>query len=174
MKSISFFTAAFALAISGTALAVEPQKEVKAGDMTFKWSIEGNKMHATLRAKTTGWIAVGFNPTKGMKDAMYVLGAEKDGKVKVENHFGTSERAHTPYKELDCKETVTNTSGKLDGEYTEISFTIPTDANDKCSKPLAMDKDTKVLLAFGSGKKFSLGHPFKATMMVNLKTGAHK
>lgn len=174
MKSILVTFSVCSLAIASSAIAAPKQFEVTSGPMTFKWSIEGNNLRGTVRAKTTGWVAVGFNPSKGMKDAMFVLGAEKDGKVKVENHFGTSERAHESYASLGCKETLTNTTGKLDGEYTEISFTIPTNASDKCSKPLNLNGDTKLLMAHGSGKKFSFGHPFKVALTVNLATGAKK
>jgi len=173
MKIFRIALASTALFGGASALAAGPH-EVSAETMTFRWKIEGKKLTGTVRAKTTGWVGVGFNATRAMKDGMFVIGAEKDGKVKVENHFGSSERAHTSYKELGCAETVTNTSGKMVGEYTEISFTIPTDVSDKCSKPLNIDGDTKVLLAYGSGKKFTFAHPFKATMIVNLKTGAKK
>jgi hypothetical protein len=173
MKKFSVVCAS-ALIWGATSAHANTLHEVKAESMTFRWKIEGNLMHGILRAKTTGWVAVGFNPSKGMKDASYVIGAEKDGKVKVENHFGTSERAHLSNKELGCKETITNAKGRLDGDFTEISFTIPTDTNDKCAKPLSFTQDTKVLLAYGSGKRFTFGHPFKTTMMVNLKTGVKK
>ena len=149
-------------------------KEAKAGTMSFQWKVEGKSLDVKVRAKSDGWVGIGFNASKAMKDATFIIGAEKDGKVKVENHFGTSERAHTAFKDLGCKDIITNTAAKRDGDFTEISFTMPIDANDKCVKPIAIDKDIKVLLAHGSRKVFTAGHPFVGQLLVNLSTGASK
>ncbi|MCD6121274.1 MAG: hypothetical protein J7K04_05515 [Spirochaetales bacterium] len=38
--------------------------------ITLKWKIEEKNLHIIiLSAETEGWLAVGFNPTKKMKDA---------------------------------------------------------------------------------------------------------
>jgi hypothetical protein len=171
LKSVLFPIACLA---SITAFAAESQKEVKSGDMSFQWKIEGNLLQGTIRAKTEGWVSVGFNPTKAMKDGMFVIGSVTDGKAVVENHFGTEKGKHVANKDLGCKETLTNTSAKRDGAFTEVSFTMPIDFDDKCSKPLSLDKDTKLILAYGSSSKLTSGHPFVRKITVNLKTGAQK
>ncbi len=38
------------------------------------WTFESNQMYMAIRAQTTGWVAIGFDPTDRMKDADMVYG----------------------------------------------------------------------------------------------------
>ena len=38
------------------------------------WTFEGNEMYMAIRAQTTGWVAIGFDPSDRMKDADMVYG----------------------------------------------------------------------------------------------------
>ena len=42
-------------------------------NMTFQWRVEGQELHVGLKAETTSWVGVGFNPSSGMKDANFIL-----------------------------------------------------------------------------------------------------
>ena len=55
--------------------------EMEAKGVTFAWKIDGDTLHAKVSAKTKGWVAVGFNPTKKMQDANYIIGFVKGGDV---------------------------------------------------------------------------------------------
>ena len=53
------------------------------GELEVYSRIDGNKARLALRAKTNGYVAIGFDPTDKMKDADIILGFVKDGKAVV-------------------------------------------------------------------------------------------
>ena len=53
------------------------------GELEVYSRIDGNKARLALRAKTNGYVAIGFDPADKMKDADIILGFVKDGKAVV-------------------------------------------------------------------------------------------
>lgn len=147
--------------------------EVK--NMQFSWTIEGDKIHVKLSAKTTGWVAVGFDPEKDMGGANIIIGAVKGGKFKIEDHYANRSRGHSSDEKLGGKNDVLNPSGSEENGVTTISFTLPLDTGDKFDKPIDPAKTSKVMLAYGSGRdSFKARHPFRTTYEINFLTGETK
>jgi len=59
------------------------------GEVDVYSRIDGGKVRIALRAKTNGYVAIGFAPSDKMKDADIVLGFVKDGKAVVLDMFST-------------------------------------------------------------------------------------
>ena len=74
--------------------AVEYDHTLEDKKISFSWTVDGEKIHIKLVAKTEGWVGIGFNPSKKMKDANFILGYVKKGVVKVTDEFGTSATGH--------------------------------------------------------------------------------
>jgi len=143
--------------------------------ISFHWKAVDNLLHVKLIAETTGWVGIGFNPTKNMLNANFIIGYVKNGEPKVADHFGISERQHKSDPKLGGKKDVTDISGKEEKGITEIKFAIPLDSGDANDRPLSLNSDTIVLLAYGAGRdSFRSRHKFRTTLRVNLKTGAYK
>lgn len=158
----------FPIAVS----AMDYPQKLEAKDMDFSWRIDGDQIHIKLSAKTTGWVAIGFDPEKDMQGANIIIGAVKKGKFKVEDHYGDRRRGHSSDKELGGNNDVMNASGSEVDGITTISFSIPLDTGDKYDKPVTPDKMTKIMLGYGSGKdSFRTRHPYRAVYEVNLMTG---
>ncbi|MCD4720189.1 MAG: hypothetical protein K8S13_10080 [Desulfobacula sp.] len=64
--------------------AMEYQHTLEVKNMQFSWTIEENQIHVQLSAKTTGWVAIGFDPEKAMGGANIIIGAVKKGKFGIE------------------------------------------------------------------------------------------
>jgi hypothetical protein len=154
------------------ASAAEFAHKTEAGGVTFEWTLDGANLNAKLTAKTTGWVGVGFNPTKDMQDAAFVIGAFKDGAAKAALFIGTSPSAHSKEVEQDF---VSNVAGKEENGVTEISFTIPLNypKNPKV-KPIAVDKDIDMLLAVSAEDTVKAKHRDRAHFKLNLTTGEKK
>jgi len=143
--------------------------------MSFLWKIDGDRIHIKLVAKTTGWVGVGFNPSKIMKDANFILGYVKDGKPAITDHFGTGERMHQRDKKLGGESNFSNIFGKEENGKTEIGFTIPLKSGDSNDQEISVDKDTIILLAYGAGRdSFRAVHKFRTSITVNLASGKYK
>ena len=142
------------------------------GQMRFSWEIKGDTLEATMTAPTTSWVGVGFNPSRAMKDANYVLGYVKDGKPKVTDHFGKGLRQHAKDTKLGGKTNVTLISGEETATGTTITFAIPLDSGDAKDTKLDPAKPTVLLMAYGSGRDtFRSKHSWRGQVRVNLATG---
>ncbi len=60
--------------LAGSAYSADYQHSIDVDKMKFSWSIDGDKLAASVSGPTTSWVAVGFNPTKAMKDANIIIG----------------------------------------------------------------------------------------------------
>ncbi|MFH2061174.1 MAG: DOMON domain-containing protein [Pseudomonadota bacterium] len=163
----------FLTAFSASAMDYQHKLEVK--DMQFSWTIEGDNIHVMVSAKTTGWVGIGFDPEKAMQGANIIIGAVKDGKVKIEDHYGDRNRGHSSDEELGGKNDVINPSGMEEGGVTTISFTLPLTSDDKWDKPINASGTTRIMLAYGAGKdSFKTRHPYRTIYDVDLSTGKSK
>ena len=147
--------------------------KIISGAMEFHWSITGQTIHAKVKGETAGWVAVGFNPSEGMKDGNFIMGFVKDGKVELSNQFGISKYIHKNVTTLGGRDHILNSSGFMKGNLTEISFDYPLTTGDKLDRPININGDTVLLLAMSSGVFLSRQHNFRSKLIVNLSKGSY-
>jgi len=163
----------FSLPLSLSAMEYQHKLEVK--DMQFSWTIEGDKIHVQVTAETTGWVSIGFDPESAMEGANIIIGAVKDGKVKIEDHYGDRKRGHSSDEDLGGKNDVINPSGSEVDGVTTISFTYPLNTGDKYDKVIQPQGKSRVMLAYGAGKdSFKTRHPYRTIYDINYSTGENK
>lgn len=175
-KSILIIAALLIVAvIPATALSMEYAHTLEVKNMSFSWTIEGDQIHVKLSAKTTGWVGIGFDPESAMAGADIVIGAVKDDKFKVEDHYGDRKRGHSSDEKLGGKNDVLNASGSEAEGVTTISFTKALKANEKYDKDINAEGTYRIMLAYGSGKdSFKTRHPYRTVYDINLATGESK
>jgi hypothetical protein len=153
--------------------AAEYDHEVKDKKINFCWKVEGDKLAVKVSAETDGWVGIGFNPTKAMKGANFILGYVKKGVAKLDDDFGTGENEHTPDTKLEGTEDVTLIGGTEADGMTTIEFTLPLDSADKNDTKIDVNGDNIILLAYGAGRdSFKTKHKYRTALKVNLSTGA--
>ncbi|MGL1932276.1 MAG: DOMON domain-containing protein [Desulfotalea sp.] len=163
------------LVLTTQALANEYQHSVTTEDMTFSWSIDGDNLAAKVSGPTTGWVSVGFNPTKNMKDANIIIGYVKKGKVKIIDEYGIAATQHKSDKKVGGTDNVTVVGGSEEGNVTTIEFIIPLKSGDEKDSALDPAVDTAVILAYGPDRdSFRLKHEMAYKVTVNLGNGAIK
>jgi hypothetical protein len=141
-------------------------------NIVFEWKLSGEILHIRLAAKTEGWVGIGFNPSKRMKDANFIIGYVKEGNVTVTDHYGTTERQHEKDTKLGGQMNIGDIAGKEENGVTEITFSIPLNSAGPKDRPIWTDKDNTVLLAYGAGRdSFTAKHQFKTALKVNISTG---
>ncbi|UCH77889.1 MAG: DOMON domain-containing protein [Candidatus Coatesbacteria bacterium] len=138
--------------------------------ITLTWQPEGANLHVTVKAPTTGWVAVGFDPTVGMKDANLILGYVAGGTVSTRDDFGTAATAHDADTNLGGTDNVLNPAGKEEAGSTEISFTIPLDSGDAYDRVLVVGRTYKVLLAYGpnGADDFAIKHATRVAANITI------
>ncbi len=161
--------------IFSTVQAKEYDHEVKNKKISFFWKVQGDIIAIKVTAETKGWVGIGFNPSKKMKDANFVLGYVKNGKVEIRDDFGKSKTSHKPDSKLGGTSDVVLTGGTEKGGITTIEFTFPLKSGDKYDSEINANGDNIVLLAYGSGRDgFTARHKFRTALRVNLATGDFK
>jgi hypothetical protein len=60
--------------------------EVQGASVTFRWTVQGELLHAEMSAPTTGWVCVGLSDSPGLWGSLLVMGAVRDGQAHVEEH----------------------------------------------------------------------------------------
>jgi hypothetical protein len=167
--------ASLSLLLGGELRAAEYQHSLTVDQMTFAWSVVGENLAVKLSAPTTGWVAVGFNPTDMMKDANIIIGYVKDGKVEVSDDFGTQPTQHAADSKREGADNVTLIGGSETGTTTTLEFSIPLKSGDPNDGVIDPKADTKVMLAYGPDRDSTkLKHQFTRTVIVNLASGAKK
>lgn len=165
----------FLVSMVNVAQSADYQHSLTVEKMTFDWSIEGDQLAVKLSAPTTGWVAVGFNPSSKMKDANIIIGYVKKGKVKIVDDFGTAATQHKDDTKVGGAENVTVVGGSEEGDTTTIEFSIPLNSGDEKDGVIDPNGDTTVILGYGPDRdSFRMKHDFNATIVVNLGTGAKK
>lgn len=162
------------LTTAAHAQAAQYDHEIQDKKMTFSWKVEGDKLAVKLSAQTEGWVGIGFNPSRMMKDANFILGYVKDGKAEISDDFGDSDNNHSTDSKLGGSDDVTLVGGTEEGGKTTIEFTIPLQSVDKNDgAAINTTGDTVVLLAYGGGRdSFKSKHQYRSALKVNLSTGA--
>ena len=175
LKKCLLFVSCLVLSLCSTVYAASYDHEITAHKMTFSWKVDGANLNVRLSAPTKGWVAIGFNPSKEMKDAKFVLGYVKDGKAVLSDEFGTGENKHDAVEDLGGKSDVTLVGGTEAGGITTIEFTLPLVAKDTKGGKIDPAADTVVLLAYGPDHdSFKMKHKFRTSLTVNLTTGKNK
>lgn len=134
-------------------------------NFSLEWSVEGKDITFTLRAKTTGWISVGFNPSQVMVDAQIIIGAVTDGETLIRDDFGNGLFTHIPDTAAGGTDDITLLSGREADGWTELVFSIPIDSGDEYDSRLTLGKSHKVLIAYGPDgiDSFKTKHSFKTS-----------
>jgi hypothetical protein len=154
------------------AVSGEYDHKIAVENVVFQWKIKGETIHIRMAAKTEGWVGIGFNPSARMKDANFIIGYVKEGKVNITDHYGTTERQHEKDTKLGGQMNIADMAGKEEKGVTEISFSIPLNSEDPKDQPIWTDKDNTVLLAYGAGRdSFRAKHLFRTVLKVNMSTG---
>jgi len=172
MKKLIFILI-FVLIVSSFGLAAQEKnkdgfKSISSKDITLKWKIEGKNLHILVYAKTKGWLAVGFNPTKRMKDANIIIGYVKKGKFFIRDDYGVSIMSHKADTVLKGKNNILKPVGKEKDGITTMEFSIPLSSGDKFDRKLVAGKEYRVLLAYGKKDNFTSYHAYRAAVEITL------
>ena len=123
----------------------------------FQWKVDGKNLNVQLAAPTTGWLAIGFDPTNKMADANILIGYVTDGSVFLRDDFGAGQVKHSPDTKLGGEEHFSDLEGNETGGITRIRFTIPLDSGDAFDKVLEQGRTYKVIYSYGPNGKDDFG-----------------
>jgi hypothetical protein len=133
------------------------------GGITLQWKVDGENLRVRVAAAVTGWVAVGFDPSRKMQDSNIIIGYVEGGRVFVEDHYGTGATSHSPDADLGGRNDVSDVEGGEENGGTWLSFTIPLDSGDRYDKALEPGNSYRVNLAAGGQDDSGNYHGTKRT-----------
>ncbi len=116
------------------------------------WTIIDEIIYMGLRAKSTGWLSLGFEPTDGMKDADMIFGwVTSGGDAEMRDAYSTGTTGpHPEDGTLGGTDDLESIEGAESGGWTTIEFRRDLDTGDQYDHPISTSSSTTVIWAFGS------------------------
>jgi hypothetical protein len=140
-----------------------------AGGITLQWKTDTmGFLHVKVKAPTTGWVAVGFDPTIGMQDANIIIGYVSGDTAHIRDDYGSALNAHESDIDGGGEDNVTNKDGTESGGETEITFTIPLDSGDSRDRILIEGNIYLVLLAYGQDSEDNFDSYHKSRTLTSI------
>ena len=115
----------------------------------FEWRIEGENIRLRLEAPTTGWIAVGFDPTRIMSDANMIIGYRNGDEQVLEDHYGNSIVTHVRDTQGGGTDDIIEYEVNEANGSTSFEALIPLDSGDSRDRPLVPGNEHRVIFAHG-------------------------
>lgn len=145
-------------------------EKVEVSGITLEWRSDGTNLDVRVFAPTTGWVAVGFNPSSMMKDANFIIGYVAGNDVFISDEFGSTQTSHTPDADLGGSDNVFNKEGTQTGNGTRITFSIPLNSGDSYDQVLVPGQTYKIILAYGpdGADDFTTKHALRASVDIKI------
>ncbi len=137
-----------------------PQKLALEDDsFVVYWKNDHEFLYMALKAKTTGWLAIGFEPTSRMKDADMIFGWVEDGQATLLDLYSTgSTGPHPPDEELGGTNDILEFKGSEKEGYTTIEFKRKMNTGDQYDKVLVPGQTLNFIWAMSTSDSFNRKH----------------
>jgi len=128
------------------------------GNYELNWRSDQQYVYVGMKAKTTGFVALGIQPGSRMKNADMVFGFVKDGETTVHDLFSTGDFGpHPPDTQMGGTNDITVSAGKEEDGYTTIEFQRALVTGDQYDNPLSSGQN-KIIWSYGSADDLEPKH----------------
>ena len=139
------------------------------GDFSISWSNDNDYVYIGIKARMSGWAAVGFGAETFMKNADIIEGSVKDGNLTIADMFSTGEFGpHPPDTQLGGTDDILASGGKAGDAFTVIEFQRKLDTGDKFDKPLVKGIN-KIIWAYSGQPVLTVKHSSRGAGEIELK-----
>ncbi len=130
------------------------------GHFSLYWSIEGEHIRMAMKGKTTGWVSLGMEPTRKMKDADMIIGwVDENGISSVLDCYSTGDYGpHPPDTTLGGTDDILDFGGTENDGWTIIEFERLLDTGDAKDRAIRSDGSLTVIWATGDADDHTDGH----------------
>lgn len=135
-------------------------EEGQGGEMTY--TVEGfsftwqqdpastDSLIISVTAPTTGWVAVGFEPSSFMNGANLIIGYVESNTPSIRDDYGTGQVTHDSDVNLGGTSDIRTISGSQSSGETTISFKMPYNSQDQYDKVLQEGQNYTFIFAYGA------------------------
>ena len=131
------------------------------GNMELQWTSDSTYIYAAMKAKTTGFVAIGVQPGTTMLNADIIFGFVIDGQTQIFDLFSTgSFGPHPQDTELGGTNDILTFGGKEDGGFTVIEFKRVLKTGDTKDNELVKGSN-QIIWAYGPTDSIEIKHGAK-------------
>lgn len=144
------------------------RKTLIQNNMEINWHHKGPNIHISMSAPTEGWVAIGFNPSPGIKGTYLLMGHIEEGKPDVVEHYTLSPGNYRTLESLECSPRVKNIRGSEKEGTSLLSFTIPTRVNSAYHQDLSEGNEYNLIIAYSREDDFQHHSMMRTSVRVEL------
>jgi hypothetical protein len=138
--------------------AVEYAHQQSYNNYELYWSNDAEYIYVGMKAKTTGFVALGIQPGFAMQDADIIFGIVKDGQAEIYDMFSTGIWGpHPQDTALGGTSDITVFGGKEENGYTTIEFKRALASRDNYDNALVQGSN-KIIWAYGYTDDLNIQH----------------
>ena len=128
------------------------------GNYEVHWRSDSQRIYVGMRARTSGFVALGIQPGSRMKDADIVLGFVKDGVVSIYDMFSTGDFGpHPPDTEQGGSDDIADFGGREEGGFTTVEFARALETGDRFDNPLSAGLN-RIIWSYGGADSLTFRH----------------
>lgn len=128
--------------------------QITTGGMTLEWTIRPQTIRFTIIAPTQGWMAIGLNKEKGLKNTNLIMGYVDQDSIVLDDRFILRPGMHKSVEDLGGISHISNIAGQSSSLGSTIHFDLKRDTRDPFHFDLIPDTAYEVLLAYSIDKDF--------------------
>jgi len=134
------------------------------------WQVSGESVYFAIRARATGWVSLGIEPSQVMADADMIFGwVNPDGSTGALDCFSTGLFGpHPPDEELGGGQHITAFAGSERDGITSFEFSRPLAGGDDYDKPLSADGNIKIIWASSDSDDYAAAHNRRGSAAITL------
>lgn len=134
------------------------------------WKNDVQYLYLAMKAKTLGWIAVGFEPTEWMKDADIATGYVHNGTVAVQDQYSTGNYGpHVADTELGGTNDIMEYGGRAENGYLVIEFMRKMNTGDKYDKAFVSGQAVSMIWSLSDSNFTEVKHVADGKGVMNLE-----
>lgn len=150
-------TFASGLTASGASRPVTAEDQARRIDddqVTFSWKHRGDRLFGELSAPTAGWIAVGFNERRRLKDTRFVIAAVATSPIRAAEHIALVPD-HRDVATLGLLPALDHVSGSHRSGLSRLRFSLPHEFPGRPALQLAPGASIHLMLAWSHETDFT-------------------
>lgn len=123
------------------------------------WKNDADMLYMAMMGQTSGWVAIGFEPTEWMRDADMVVGSVNGSNTTAEDQYCTGNYGpHVADSQLGGTDDILEYGGREEGGYTVVEFSRKMKTGDVYDKAFNSSQSVEVIWSMADTDSTNVKH----------------
>lgn len=149
-------------------IKAQNMKTIAKNGMTVSWFVENNRVHFSITAPTTGWVAIGLNTKDQLAGTNLIMGAVSNDQVQISDRYIIRPGKHEAVSSLGGKSALADQAGNEEDGMTRLRFSLPLNARDTYHQKLEAGQSYSLLIAYSVSDDFQHHSRMRSSVQIIL------